>query len=248
MSFKRTSFRLRTILVFFVTVPFFIISTAYTFQLKEKVIQIDVHKILNARSVTTLTNGKLITWTKGIDGNGLADGYLTMSASQFKGDRNLKSLPDNPLFPATSQHPEVLLHYSNSDSMSNQTLAITGTGTFDIQVPSHRYSKMFLAFTSSEGASHIKVDLYYSNNNESKSFDVPDYYVDIPTDDPNVCYLTHDLAKWGNKNNMTEKDHHNIDLLNIHPDRNRILTRISVQKSETGYLVLWAAVGVAVNK
>jgi uncharacterized protein (DUF362 family) len=213
----------------------------------EEVIQIDVNKILNARSVTTLTEGKLITWTKGIDGNGEADGYLTISAAVFKGDQHPKALADNPLFSATAEHPEILLHYSNNDSVSNQTLSISGAGSFDFQVPSDHYTKFFLALTSSEGASKIKVDLIYTDSKESKSFDVPDYYMDIPANDTNACYLVHDLAKWGKKNNMTERDHHNIDLLNIHPNPALILTRIHVQKTEAGYIVFWAATGVAVK-
>jgi hypothetical protein len=211
---------------------------------KEKVIQIDVSKILNARSVTTLADGKLTTWTTGIDGNGLADGYLTLSAALFKGDKNPIALPDNPLFPATDRHPEILLHYSNSDSISNQTLAVKGTGAFDFKVPAKKYSKLFLAFTSAEGASEIAVDLHYGDEKETKSFTVPDYYLDIPANDPDFCYLAYNLAKWGPKNNMTEKDHHNIDLLDIHPNPSKKLTHITVRKSEPGYLVFWSATGV----
>jgi hypothetical protein len=221
----------------------FLLSSAQTHE-KVKVIQIDLDKILNARPVTTLTNGKLVTWTKGIDGNGEADGYLTMSAALFNGDKDPIALPDNPLFQANNKHPEVLLHYSNNDGISNQAMAISGAGRFSFEVPAKKYSSLFLAFTSAEGASQIKISLKYADGVESKSYEVPDYYKDIPADDPNFCYLAHDLAKWGTKNNMTEMDHHNIDLLNIHPDENRKLVSIQVEKSEAGYLVFWAATGV----
>jgi len=215
-----------------------------TIQKKEKVIQIDLSKILNARSVTILNDGKLITWSKGIDGNGEADGYLTMSAAIFNGDKDPKALPDNQLFPANDKHPEVMFHYSNSDKTSNQAHAVTHAGSFSFQVPSKHYSSFFMAFTSSEGASQIKVRLNYADGSETKSFEVPDYYMDILPNDPNFCYLVHDLAKWGKTNNMTEKDHHNIDLLNIHPDESRKLVSLKVEKTEPGYLVFWAATGV----
>jgi hypothetical protein len=211
---------------------------------QEKTLQIELNTILNARSVTTLTNGKLVKWTKGIDGNGEADGYMTMAASIFNGDKDPKALPDNPLFPSTTEHPEVLLHYSNNDSISNQTVAVTGAGSFQFEIPSNRYSKLFLALTSAEGTSTINVELKYSDGVESKTFIVPDYYADIQPNNSDFCYLAHDLAKWGTKNNMTEADHHNIDLLDIHPDQTRILTGINVEKSEAGYLVFWAATGV----
>jgi hypothetical protein len=208
------------------------------------VVQIDISKILNARSVSTYTNGKITTWTKGIDGNGIADGYLTMAAAIFVKNINPKALPDNPLFPASDKHPEILLHYSNSDSISNQTLAVSSTGSFEFDVPVDHYSKMFLALTSSEGESKIQVDLVYSDGIDSKYFVVPDYFKDIPETDSTFCYLAHDLAKWGKLNNMTEKDHHNIDLMNVHPNPKRKLTQVKVSKTEAGYLVFWAATGV----
>ena len=225
--------------------PFMFIFLTSTIQgKKEKIFQIDISKIANARSVTTLTNGKLITWSKGIDGNGKADGYLTMAASLFNGDKEPKALPDNPLFPGNDKHPAVLLHYSNNDSMKNQTVAVSKQGSFQFEVSPMNYSAFYLALTSAEGASQLTVNFYYTDGTQSKSFDVPDYYKDIPPNDPDFCYLAYDLAKWGTKNNMTEKDHHNIDLLNIHPDPNRQLTKIQVEKAESGYLVFWGATGV----
>jgi hypothetical protein len=231
-------------MLLFLSSSIFILLSSATPGKKEKVVQINIDKILNARPVTTFTNGKMITWTKGIDGNGEADGYLTIAAALFNGDKDPKALPDNPLFPANEKRPEVLLHYSNSDGISKQAVAINGAGSFSFDVPAKKYSDMFLAFTSAEGASQIKVSLKYNDGIESKSFEVPDYYKDIPADDPDFCYLAHDLAKWGTKNNMTEMNHHNIDLMNIHPDENRKLVSIQVEKSEAGYLVLWAATGV----
>jgi hypothetical protein len=225
----------------------FVLLSTTTIKKHENVIQINLNNILNARSVSTLTNNKITTWTKGIDGNGTADGYLTMSASLFAGDKSPKALPDNPLFPANEKHPEVLLHYSNSDSVSNQTIAVVGVGAIGFEVPSAKYSKLFLAVTSSEGISQITVNLQYADGSVSKSFEIPDYYADIQPNDPNICYLAHDLAKWGKMNKMIEQNHHNIDLLNIHPDQNRILKHIQVEKSKAAYLVLWAATGITFN-
>src|SRR5438045_2470738 len=81
-----------------------------------KTIQIDISSILNARPVTTLTNGKLITWTKGIDGGGAGDGYLTASAALFNGDSAVHALPDKSVFAATAYHPEIVLHYNNNNA------------------------------------------------------------------------------------------------------------------------------------
>jgi hypothetical protein len=208
------------------------------------VIQFDIAKILNARPVTTLRNGKLIPWAKGIDGNGLADGYLTMSAALFNGDKDPHALPDNPVFAANASHPEIKLHYSNSDSLNDQACAIAGAGEIEFRVPKEKYTDVYLALTSAEGPATLQVQYNYSDGNENRDFTVPDYYSDVKPNDPDICYLVHDLAKWGNKNNMTEKDHHNIDLLDIHPDPARLLKGVTVSKNKAAYLVLWAAAGV----
>jgi len=209
-----------------------------------QVIQFDIYKILNARPVTTLTGGRLITWKKGIDGNGMGDGYLTMSAALFNGDKEAHALPDDPVFAANASHPEIKLHYSNKDSLHYQACAISGLEEVEFKVPEAKYKDVYLALTSAEGASILDVRLVYADGSEEKDLTLPDYFWDVKPDDPNVCYLAHDLAKWGPKNNMTEKDHHNIHLLNIHPDPARRLDRISISKNKATYLVLWAAAGV----
>src|SRR5437868_1450327 len=80
----------------------------------DQIVQLPVDALLNARAVTTLTAGRLVPWTVGIDGNGTADGYMTAAASKFHNDpATLKTLPDDGRFAADARHPEVLLHFSN---------------------------------------------------------------------------------------------------------------------------------------
>jgi hypothetical protein len=211
---------------------------------KGMLIQFNIDKLLNARPVTTFTNNKLTPWTKGIDGNGLGDGYFTLSAALFNGDKEPHALPDGPLFAANATHPAIKLHYSNTDSLHKQACAITGVGEAKFDVPRAKYSSVYLALTSAEGASSIRVWFNYIDGAECKGFTVPDYYWDIKADDTDFCYLAHDLAKWGNKNNMTEKDHHNIDLLTVHPDSTRVLKSVGIAKTKPGYLVFWAGAGM----
>src|SRR5258706_7258983 len=80
----------------------------------DEVVEVAVDALLNARAVTTLTGGRLVPWTVGIDGNGLADGYMTAAASKFHNDpATVKTLPDDGRFPSDARHPEVVLHFSN---------------------------------------------------------------------------------------------------------------------------------------
>jgi hypothetical protein len=212
-----------------------------------QIIQFNIGNILNARPVTTLTNNKLISWTKGIDGNGTGDGYLTLSAALFNGDKEPHALPDSAVIAANSVHPEIKLHYSNRDSVNYQTCNIRGEGIIEFTTLNLKYEAIFLALTSSEGLSYLKIKLNYSDGSSSQNFTLPDYYSDIKANDASFSYLVHDLAKWGNRNNMTEKNHHNIDLLRINIDRNRILKSIGIEKSKPGYLVFWAATGKTVK-
>jgi hypothetical protein len=213
----------------------------------DEVIQVDVSPILNTRSVTTYSNNKFYTWIFGIDGNGGGDGYLTMAASLAKGNVNPKALPDSGKFAATSRLPAVVLNYNNADSTHNQTHYVQGVGEFTFTVPSGNYSKMFIFLTSSEGSSALQITLTYADaTTEVKTFTCPDYWNDIPTTDPNFCYLAHDLAKWGPQNNMTEANHHNIDALDVHPNAAKVLASVRVQKTAAaGYLVFWGATGIA---
>jgi len=210
---------------------------------QRKVIQVNINKLLNARPVTTAIDGKLQSWVTGIDGGGKGDGYLTMAAALLNGDKAPHALPDNPLISASSAHPAILLHYKNGDK-GNQTRSITGADSFSIKVPLEKYSGLYLSFTSSEGPSQLHITLTYTDGSEIKDFTMPDYYNDIPEGDAKLSYAAHDLAKWGPGNKMTESDHHNIDVLNIHPDQKRVLKKVTVSKDKAGYLVFWAATGV----
>lgn len=223
---------------------FLLLAFSAVAQQSHQAVQFDINKTLNARPVTTLSHGKLVTWVIGIDGNGLGDGYLTLSAALFNGDKDPRALPDDATFAANASHPLVILHYSSDDTLRMQACALSGEGEITFAVKKGKYRDIYLALTSAEGPSALKIKFTYVDGMDEKEFTLPDYYNDISPADPNVCYLAHDLAKWGNKNNMTEKDHHNIDLLNIHPNPAKKLKSISITKGRPGYLVFWAATGV----
>lgn len=212
-----------------------------------KTIQFNISKILNARPVSTLKNNHITKWTTGIDGGGLGDGYLTFSAALFNGDKEPHTLPDKPVFAAAEKHPEIKLHYSNDDSIHNQTCNLKGKDSVSFAVPQQRYRAVYLALTSSEGPSQLHIKLTYKTGIIVKDFALPDYYDDTSPDNPTLSYLAHDLAKWGNNNNMTEKDHHNIDVLKVETDPASILKSISITKEKGGYLVFWAAAGTTAN-
>jgi hypothetical protein len=172
----------RSHLIILILVSSMIIGSGYHYKI-DKVIQIDVSAILNARTVTTLTKGKLITWSTGIDKE---NGYLTMAASTLVGDHDPHALPDNPLFPASKFHPGILLHYANENGTQYQTRCLTDTGEFIFKVPGNNYAELYLSLTSSYGESQLQIEMTYTDGVERKQFVLPDWYKDIPEDDPDL--------------------------------------------------------------
>ncbi len=225
---------------------FLALVTGVAFKMKKTggVVQINISKILNGRPVSTLTNNKLMPWSKGVDGDGTADGYFTLSAALFNGDKDPHALADNPVYAANESHPEIKLYYSNNDSLRDQACGMIGASEIEFAVPKTKYSAVYLALTSAEGAIALHVKLNYTNGIEEKDYVIPDWYLDIAANDPNFCYLAHDMAKWNNKSKMAEKDHHNIDLLKLRPDPSKTLKSIEIGKTKPGYLTFWAATGV----
>ena len=209
----------------------------------DNVIQFNINPILNARPVTTFDNNKLSTWKTGIDGGGNGDGYLTRSAAAFNGDSVEHALPDDPLIPANSFHPAIQLHYANKDGVHYQACSMQGETSVTFSVPKDKYSMLYFAMTSAEGGSALKFYLTYTNGETIEQPFLPDYYQDLPANDSAFCYLAHDLAKWGPTNKMTEKNHHNIDVVKVKADPKQTLLKIKISKGKEGYVVFWAATG-----
>ncbi|HVR61321.1 MAG TPA: hypothetical protein VMU50_05445 [Polyangia bacterium] len=213
-------------------------------------IQIPVDALLTARSVTTLTNGALVSWTVGVDEGGTGDGFLTAAASKFHKDpATVKALPDDGTFPADNRHPEIVLHFSNdADPASQQTRPVKGVGEFSFPTPAAQYEKLFLIFTSGEGASALTFTLTYADGTTDVVNQLlPDYYIPIPATDPVFFNLALDLAKWRQTNAVADGAHHFIDGVEIHPAASKVLTGVKVAKTAAAFLVFWGATGIATS-
>ena len=213
-------------------------------------IQIPVDGLLTARSVTTLTNGALVSWTVGVDEGGTGDGFLTSAASKFHKDPAIvKALPDDGKFPADNRHPEIVLHFSNdADPASQQTRPVKGVGEFSFPTPAAEYEKLFLVFTSGEGASALTFTLTYADGTtDVVNQSLPDYYIPIPATDPVFFNLALDLAKWRQSNAVADGAHHFIDGVELHPAAGKVLTGVKVAKTAAAFLVFWGATGIATS-
>jgi len=213
----------------------------------DTVVQVPLPGLLDGRTVSTLTGGKVVPWTmdSGVDGGGNGNGYMTQAASKSLG-QNVKALPDDGKFAADARHPEIVLHYSNdADAASPQTHPVHGAMGFDFNVPVATYSKLFLIVTSAEGSSGLTVTFTYADaSTEMVKLSVPDYFNDVS--DP-FFILYGNMAKWGKNGNVGEQNHHNLDGVEVHPAAGKMLTKVHVDKTAGGYLVFWGATGLATS-
>jgi len=208
-------------------------------------VQVNLKSILNARSVSTYSNGKLYPWVRGVDGGGVgnADGYVTHSAAVFLGRTDVLSLPDSARFPANANHPTMILNWSNSDSIDFQTHYLSGLDSVTFSVPPGNYSTIYLALTSSEGSTAITVVLNYSDGPVTSNITLPDYATPLTT---GFFFVDSNLAKWNNTTNtVKETAGHNIDGYGVPVNAAKTLTSVKLKKNTTGsYMVLWGATGV----
>jgi len=206
-------------------------------------VQIDVKSLLNARPVTTWTDGKVISWTEGLDGDW--SGEATSAAATAMGTSTFGALPGDGRFPATDRHPEVRLNFADTDDRSPQVRRSEGADAYDFSVPQKNYSQFLLFCLSANGSSKIDVALSYLDGyTEEKRLEVPDWYNPIPEKDPNRFNLARDLAKWSKSNQMMETNHHYLYGLNLEPQPGRVLNHVAVHKSPGGTLTFWGATGV----
>jgi len=211
-------------------------------------VQVDVSKLLNARVVTTLTDGKVVPLQINIDGAG---GVATQAAATSLNGKAETAVPDDGTFPANADHPEVVLHFSNADGTGFQVRRLPHEEEFSFDVPPKNYSKMLLCFTSgAAGPAPLKVTLTYQDGTtEERDIVCPDWWSNLDDKtNPNkdVVYVAFNLAKWGVKNNVMEKDHHNIFGIDVRPTAGKVLTSIKVHKTRP-LVCFWGATGVPAN-
>jgi MYXO-CTERM domain-containing protein len=214
----------------------------------DTVIQIPLPGLLDARSVTTLTAGKLVTWTLPTDGGGLQNAFATVAVATAQNAPVANALPDDGHFAANARHPDVVLHFSNAaDAASPQTHLVAVGGSFEFMVPAATYSKLFLFFNGAAGGTTVKATFTYTDGTDSQSATIPDYYADIMASDPVIFNLATNLAKWDKTTKIAEANHHNITGAELHPAASKTLTSVQVERGPNGYLVFWGATGIATS-
>jgi MYXO-CTERM domain-containing protein len=211
-------------------------------------VQIPLTGVLDARSVTTLTNGQLVVFTLPTDGGNLQNAFATKAVAMMQGKPVENALPDDGKFPADARHPEVVLNFSNAaDAASPQTHLIKTGDMMMFPVPPATYSKLFLFFNGAAGGTLVTVTLNYADGMEMKTAMIPDYYADVAPTDPVIFTLAGNLAKWTKTTTINEANHHNITGAELAPMPGKMLNSVQVSKDAMGNLVFWGATGIATS-
>jgi hypothetical protein len=206
-------------------------------------VQIDVQSLLNARIVTTLTDGRLVPWRDSLDGS--TSGEATLAAATKIGEPFSRALPDDGLFPARGDRPRVELHFTNTDGTGNQVRRSLAADEYTIPVPSHAYRQFWIFLMSGFGESTLHVRLAYTDGSaEVRDLVIPDWYFPVPAGDARRVNLADDLGKWNQANHLMEKDHHFLHGFDLAPDPRRVLAAVTITKLPKAVLTLWGAVGV----
>ncbi len=203
-------------------------------------VQVNIKSILNGRAVSTFSNGKIYTWTMGIDGGGTGDGYVTHSVAvhlNYTGH----TLPDSARYPANANHPTMILNFSNSDSTGQQTHYILGLDSVTFPVPQGNYSNLYFAMTSSEGGSTFNVVLNYSDGPVASTVNLPDYDQGLTS---GIFYVDSAMQKWNNQNIPGDNNGHALNGFGVTANPAKTLTSVKLLKKTSNYLVLWGVTGV----
>jgi hypothetical protein len=226
----------------------------------DSVVQLNVDAVLDGRSVSTVANGVVTTWSAG-DGLDADDGFVTTAVEAIlqtqgktAGGKVGPALPDDGLFAANGQHPPIQLHFSNAaPPTSPQTHEVPrggGAQTFMLDVPPATYSKVFLAITSSYGVGDLTVTLSYAGSAAPTivTCALPDWGVGgAAAGDPVFFNLIQGLHKWTGTNQEVDTPTHGITGITLSPTPTATLTRIRVEKTNDAQVVFWGATGVATS-
>lgn len=213
----------------------------------QKVIQVDIQSLLNARVVTTLSDNKLIPWPNPVLGGG--SGMATQAAVLSTGDKTSIALPDDGVFAADAFHPKVVLNYSNARASGFQVRCSQGEDLYTIRTPKSKYEKVFLFCMSGGGISNIKLQMNYSDNTSATTeFNVPDWASELKPTDINFCYLAKNMGKWDKTNKLMEADHHYLIGAILRPNPAKKLTSVVVNKGKKAVLTLWGVTLQGVSK
>lgn len=209
--------------------------------------QIDTTAVFNARPIDTVANGAVVPMDANIDGAG---GLATLSAAKLLSPNFAGStdhvIPDDAVYPATGDHPQVVLSYANDDGKKKFARRSQGEDTYDITIPPGAYTRLFLMMSSGQGASDFDATLTYQDGTSTtKTLTCPDWWPGLkPPLEAYRVEVVQNMSKWSPHGIISsELKGHNIYGLNVQPDPTKSLVKITIKKHPKAILCFWGATG-----
>ncbi|HVZ75538.1 MAG TPA: hypothetical protein VHJ20_24360 [Polyangia bacterium] len=210
-----------------------------------EVVQLPVDGVLDGRPVATLTGGVVVPWTTGLDAD---DGFMTAAAAASLHETG-PALPDDGVFAANADHPEVRLHVSNAAAATSPQAHVLKTpGHVSFDVSPAVYEKVLLFLGSSYGDAPLVATLTYADGTKTTlNFTLPDWGVAVTLPkSPPMFYLAAGLHKWTKAGASVDTPSHSITGVAITPAQDRALVSIDLQKTTAApWLVFWGATAIA---
>jgi hypothetical protein len=200
-------------------------------------VQFDVSSVLNSDSVTNNgSGGTLDTTQTAIDRSNFT--LITQSVARMFSTTGV-GLPDDAFFPANADHPDIQLHWNNSDDGVNSRLSTT-TDTFTFAVPAAHYEQVQVFGLSTEGPTTLEFTLTYdAGTPDVRTVTFPDWFTDpVPA---GVFYIIDGMDRFST-GYVSARDPA-VAGASLAPDATKTLVSITVTKPATNFFVFLGALG-----
>jgi hypothetical protein len=196
--------------------------------------QIDVTSLFNEDIILNNGSGTYDPTNDSIDGSQYI--AITQSVATALLGSSGVGLPDNGLFAANTDHPDVQLAYSNNDNGNNARRVLAGT-TVTIDVPDRPYAQLQVFAFSTEGSSPMTFTLHYCDGTtDTRTVTFPDWYNDSPPAFPTgIFYLINGLDRAHNTTPPTGEYAHDPAAFgySLSPNTAKVVTSVDVLLSST---------------
>jgi hypothetical protein len=208
-------------------------------------VQLDLSRLLTSRLVVTAKDGVTVPLSADQRKRPYPAAMITAAAAKLAGI-DAPTLPDDGVFPANHDHPEVKLPYGDADAGSQVRMSDAKTDLYLVPVPPGRYARLQLFFVSNHGRTPIAVALRYVDGSaDQRTTTVMDWYNPPGPADPGWTVLAADLCKVTSEGKLAEGRHHYINGFDLAPDPAKELKELEVVKEPSGSeLVLFGATAV----
>ena len=203
-------------------------------------VQIDARLVLIHDTVLNNGHGSLDMSQDSMDGSGFM--FVTQSAAIELGGVDTDGLPDDAFFSANADHPDVTLHFRNTDDGPNSRIIDPGDSVTFV-VPARAYSNVQIYGVSTQGSSIVDFILGFDDRStDFHEITFQDWALDSPA--AGQLFLADHLGRY--KTGFWDApDSYAISGVNIDTATQKTLVTMTITRSslDSGHFVFFGAVG-----